>query len=40
MNLYFILIVSIFLDVIFIRDEFTQLMMLFSIGYLMQIKGD
>jgi membrane protein len=40
MNLYFILIVSVFLDVIFIRDEFTQLMMLFSIGYLMQIKGD
>lgn len=37
-NLYFILIVSLFLDVIFIRDEFTQLMMLFTIGYLTYIK--
>jgi len=41
MSLYFILIISLFLDVIFIRDEFTQLMMLFSIGYLTyNIRGE
>lgn len=38
-SLYFILIVSLFLDVIFIRDEFTQLIMLFNIGYLIYNKG-
>ena len=40
MSLYFILIVSLFLDVIFIRDEFTQLIMLFNIGYLIYAKGE
>ena len=38
MNIYFILIVSLFLDVIFVRDEFTQLMLLFTIGYLISTK--
>ena len=38
MNIYFILIVSLFLDVIFVRDEFTQLMLLFTIGYLIYTK--
>ena len=40
MSLYFILIVSLFLDVIFIRDEFTQLIILFNIGYLIYTKGE
>ena len=40
MSLYFIFIVSLFLDVIFIRDEFTQLIMLFNIGYLIYAKGE